>query len=44
MSNEFDHAANDSPRSGGSKQVAPLVWAAIVVAIVAISIWFAIKP
>jgi hypothetical protein len=44
MNREFDHAANDSPRSGGSKQVTPLVWAAIVVAIVAISIWFAIKP
>ena len=44
MKHEFDHAANDSPRSGGSKQVAPLVWAAIVVAIVAIIIWFAIKP
>jgi hypothetical protein len=40
MNREFDHAANDSPRSGGSKQVTPLVWAAIV----AISIWFAIKP
>ncbi len=44
MSNEFDHAANDSPRSGGSKQVTPWVWAAIVVTIVAIIIWFAIKP
>jgi hypothetical protein len=40
MDGEFDHAANDSPRSGGSKQVAPLVWAAIV----AIIIWLAIKP
>jgi hypothetical protein len=44
MSSEFDRAANDSPRSGGSKQVTPWVWAAIVVAIVAIIIWFAIKP
>jgi hypothetical protein len=44
MNSEFDHAANDSPRSGGTKQVTPLVWAAIVVAIVAISTWFAIKP
>ena len=43
MNREFDHAANDSPRSGGSKQVTPWVWAAIVVAIVAIIIWFAIK-
>ena len=44
MSSEFDHAANDSPRSGSSKQATPLVWAAIVVAIVAIIIWLAIKP
>jgi hypothetical protein len=44
MVSEFDHAANDSPRSGSSKRVTPLVWAAIVVAIVAIIIWFAIKP
>jgi hypothetical protein len=44
MNREFDHAANDSPRSGGSKQVTPRVWAAVVVAIVAIIIWFAIKP
>jgi hypothetical protein len=43
MSSEFDHAANDSPRSGGSKQATPWVWAVIVVAIVAIIIWFAIK-
>jgi hypothetical protein len=44
MNREFDQAANDSPRSGGSKQVTPLVWAAIVVAIVVIIIWLAIKP
>jgi hypothetical protein len=44
MDGEFHHAANDSPRSGGSKRVTPLVWAGIVVAIVAMIIWFAIKP
>jgi hypothetical protein len=44
MNSEFDHAANDSPRSGSSKQVTPVVWAAIVLAIVALAIWFAIKP
>jgi hypothetical protein len=43
MSQEFNHAANDSPRSGSSKQVAPLVWCAIIVAIVAMAIWLAIK-
>ncbi len=28
MKHEFDHAANDSPRSGSSKQVTPLLWGA----------------
>jgi hypothetical protein len=43
MSHEFDHAANDSPRSGSSKQVTPVVWGAIMFAIIAIMIWYAIK-
>jgi hypothetical protein len=43
MKREFDHAANDSPRSGSSKQVTPLLWGAIVVAFVVVVIWFAIK-
>jgi hypothetical protein len=43
MDQEFNHAANDSPRSGSSKQVTPVVWAAIVVATIAIAIWFAMK-
>lgn len=41
MSRDFNHAANDSPRSGSSKQATPVVWGAIVVALVAIAIWFA---
>jgi len=41
MRSEFNHAANDSPRSGSSKKVTPLVWCAIIVAILAIAIWFA---
>jgi hypothetical protein len=40
---EFNHAANDSPRSGSSKRVTPMVWAMITVAIVALAIWFAMK-
>ena len=40
MQTEFNHAANDSPRSGSSKKVAPVVWAAIVVAMVAVALWF----
>jgi hypothetical protein len=38
---EFNRAANDSPRSGGSKQVAPVIWCVIVVAMVAIGTWLA---
>jgi hypothetical protein len=40
---EFNHAANDSPRSGGSKQVSPVVWCVIVAAIVALAIYFAMR-
>jgi hypothetical protein len=43
MNQEFNHAANESPRSGSSTQVTPVVWGAIIVAIVAIAIWFAMK-
>jgi hypothetical protein len=43
MNQEFNHAANDSPRSGSSKQVTPLMWCTIVFAIVAIAIWFAVR-
>ncbi len=42
MSQEFNHAANDSPRSGGSKQVTPVVWCAVVVAAVAAATWLAL--
>jgi hypothetical protein len=43
MKTEFNHAANDSPRSGSSKKVTPVVWGAIVVAIIAAAIWFAMR-
>jgi hypothetical protein len=43
MKTTFNHAANDSPRSGSSKRVTPVVWAVIVVAIVALAIWLAIE-
>jgi hypothetical protein len=43
MDREFNHAANDSPRSGSSKQLTPVMWSGIIVAIVALAIWFAIK-
>ena len=44
MDREFNHAANDSPRSGSSKKVTPVAWGVILIAIVAIVIWFTIKP
>jgi len=40
MKAEFNHAANDSPRSGSSKKVSPIVWALIVAVAVAATVWF----
>jgi len=40
MKTEFNHAANDSPRSGSSKKVSPVVWAVIVAVAVAAVVWF----
>ena len=37
----YNHAANNSPRSGSSKQASPVVWCLIVVAMVALAAWFA---
>jgi hypothetical protein len=39
MKTEFNHAANNSPRSGSSKKISPFVGVAIVVAIIAVAIW-----
>jgi hypothetical protein len=44
MNEPFNHAANDSPRSGSSKRVTPMVWGVIVAAIAAIAVWFAFNP
>lgn len=44
MDREFNHAANTSPRSGSSKRVTPVVWCAIVVAMVVITVWFKMHP
>jgi hypothetical protein len=43
MNHEFDHAANNSPRSGSSKQATPLVWAVVMVVVVIAAIWLATK-
>ena len=42
MKQPFNYAANDSPRSGSSKRVTPVVWGAIIGALVALAIWFSI--
>ena len=39
MKTEFNHAANDSPRSGSSKKISPVVGAAIVIAFIALALW-----
>jgi hypothetical protein len=43
MDSKFNHAANDSPRSGSSKRATPVMWVAIVATIIAIAVWFAMK-
>jgi hypothetical protein len=40
MDREFNHAANESPRSGSSKKVTPVMWAVILTVVVAVTIWF----
>ncbi|MDI1265034.1 MAG: hypothetical protein PS018_17425 [bacterium] len=39
MKTEFNHAANDSPRSGSSKKATPVGWAVFVIAMAACAIW-----
>jgi hypothetical protein len=39
----YNHAANDSPRSGSTKQVSPFVWCLIVVTVVALATYFAMR-
>jgi hypothetical protein len=38
---DLDHAANDSPRSGSSKRMTPVVWCVIVAVIVAVAVYYA---
>ncbi len=39
MRTEFNHAANDSPRSGSSKKISPIVFAVATIIAVAVAIW-----
>jgi hypothetical protein len=43
MQTKYNHAANDSPRSGSSKQVTPLVWFVLIACVVAFAIWIGVK-
>jgi hypothetical protein len=42
MQTKFNHAANDSPRSGSSKRVTPVAWFFVIVVVVAIVIWIVV--
>lgn len=39
MKTEFNDAANDSPRSGSSKKISPVVGAAIVMVMIVVAVW-----
>jgi hypothetical protein len=39
MQTEFNHAANDSARSGSSKKISPVVGAAVAIAFIALALW-----
>jgi hypothetical protein len=39
----YNHAPNDSPRSGSTKKVTPMVWGAIFFIIVLLAVWFTMK-
>jgi hypothetical protein len=43
MDKEFNRTANDSPRSGSSKQVTPVIWGIIIAVMIAMAIWVAMK-
>ena len=38
MQTEFNHAANNSPRSGSDKKISPIIFAVIVLVAVAVGI------
>jgi hypothetical protein len=39
----YNHARNDSPRSGSTKKVTPAIWGAIVFIVVLLAVWFTVK-
>ena len=43
MDDRYNHAPNDSPRSGSTKRVTPMMWGVIVAVMVALTVWFAMK-
>lgn len=43
MEDRYNHAPNNSPRSGSTKKVTPVVWGGIVFLIVLLAVWFTMK-
>ncbi len=43
MDDHFNHAPNDSPRSGTNKKVAPMVLGAVTCILVLVVIWLVMK-
>jgi hypothetical protein len=37
---DLNHAANDSPRSGSSKRMTPVVWCVVVAVIIALAVYY----
>ena len=40
MKTRYNHAPNDSPRSGSNKLAIPMLWGGLVVVIVLLAVWF----
>ena len=43
MQQQYDRTAEISPRSGGSKRVTPAIWSAVILAMIVVAIYFAMK-
>jgi hypothetical protein len=43
MEDRYNHAPNDSPRSGSTKKVTPVLCGAIIFIILLLAVWFTMK-
>ena len=39
MKTKFNHAANESPRSGSDKATSPVIWGVVVIAFLVVGLW-----